>query len=631
MILSSRICPACGTTNPQQAAFCFGCGKPLPTSLSASSPMQPAPQSMIKARYRIVSQLGKGGFGAVYKAEDSQLGNRLVAIKEMSQQSGLSLQESQEAIEAFKGEALMLADLMHPNLPRIYDHFMDAGHWYLVMDFIEGETLEEHLNKAPGGYLPLKEALDIGIQLCSVLSYLHTRHPPIIFRDLKPANVMLSADEHVYLIDFGIARHFKPGQARDTIAFGSPGYAAPEQYGKMQTTPQSDVYSLGATLHQMLTGDDPSVTPFRFASLHLHGQPAPAAFATLVERLIEMDENRRPTSMAVVKEDLQHIATALENGTLSLLPASPPLAPGPPLGTVFCTYHGTYENIRSVTWSPDDLYIVSAGNGSAVDIWHADSGEGLLTYRGHSQHVRSVAWSPDGTRIASASEDRTVQVWEMRTGKLLLTYHHEHYVDGVAWSPDSQRIVSASIDKTARVWDATTGNTFVVYRGHSDVIYSVAWSSDGMRIATGGYDTTVQVWNAISGRRDMIYRGHNTPVQTISWSPDSAWLASASTETSVQVWNVRTGEQLLTYYGHQGEVKATAWSPVDLLTLSLKENYRIASCSADKTVHIWHALTGDTIFTFHGHNSSVTTAAWSHDASHLASGANNTVLVWQAK
>src|SRR6266704_2200175 len=168
----------------------------------------------------------------------------------------MSPQEIIEATENFKREALLLAGLTHPNLPSIYDHFSEAGRWYLVMDFIEGETLEERLNKEPEGRLSVEEAQRIGIQLCTVLGYLHGRQPPIIFRDLKPANIMMTPDGHLYLIDFGIARHFKPGQAKDTIAFGSPGYAAPEQYGKAQTTARSDIYSLGANLHQLLTGID---------------------------------------------------------------------------------------------------------------------------------------------------------------------------------------------------------------------------------------------------------------------------------------------------------------------------------------------------------------------------------------
>jgi tetratricopeptide (TPR) repeat protein len=266
------------------------------------------PNHLLNQRYRILSQLGKGGFGAIYKAEDAQLGNRLLAVKEMSQ-SGLSPQEIIETTENFKREALLLASLKHPNLPSIYDHFSEAGRWYLVMDFIEGETLEEHLNKEPEGHLSVEETQRIGIQLCTVLGYLHGRQPPIIFRDLKPANIMMTPDGHLYLIDFGIARHFKPGQTKDTIAFGSPGYAAPEQYGKAQTTARSDIYSLGATLHQMLTGIDPSQTPFQFTSLQQQGQPAPPSLESLIMQMLEMNESKRPDSMITVKQQLQSIDT----------------------------------------------------------------------------------------------------------------------------------------------------------------------------------------------------------------------------------------------------------------------------------------------------------------------------------
>src|SRR5258708_20220721 len=132
------------------------------------------------------------------------------------------------------------------------------------MEFNEGETREEHLRKLKDRKLPVEKVLDIGVQLGNVLEYLHMRQPAIIFRDLKPTNVMLTVYGHVYLIDFGIALHFKPGQAKDTTALGSTGYAAPEQYGKAQTTPRADIYALGATLHQLLTGEDPADTPFQF-------------------------------------------------------------------------------------------------------------------------------------------------------------------------------------------------------------------------------------------------------------------------------------------------------------------------------------------------------------------------------
>src|SRR5437660_4956694 len=313
MALSSTVfCDTCGAANRAQAAFCAACGRPLHNAamgtISRTLTGLLTQQHILKQRYRILSQIGKGGFGAVYKAADTQFGNRLLAIKEMSQ-SNLNSRELVEATQSFKHEAFLLAGLTHPNLPRIYEQFSEAGRWYLVMDYIEGETLEEYAAKVPLGYLPFNEALAIGIQLCTVLDYLHTRFPPIIFRDLKPANVMRTPNGHLYLIDFGIARHFKPGQTADTIALGSPGYAAREQYSKAQaqTTPRSDIYSLGATLHQLLTGDDPSLMPFQFAPLQR--QPVSAGLETPIMQMVELDARDRPSSMSYIKQELQRFAT----------------------------------------------------------------------------------------------------------------------------------------------------------------------------------------------------------------------------------------------------------------------------------------------------------------------------------
>ena len=306
MMTSSRLCNACGTHNPSQAAFCMTCGglmeADMPIPSNATGLIQQ--DQLLKQRYRILAQIGRGGFAAVYKAEDLHFYHRQVAVKEMSQ-SGLSPKERAEAVDAFTREAQMLANLQHPNLPRIYDHFTEGGRWYLVMDFIEGETLETALMQQPDQRLSLKETLDIGLQLCSVLHYLHTRYPPIIFRDLKPSNIMCTPTKHLYLIDFGIARHFKPGQTKDTIPFGSPGYAAPEQYGKAQTTPQSDIYSLGILLHHLLSGEDPSEKPFLLVPLRLAGSEALAGLENLIERMTQLDAAHRSASIAEVQAELQ--------------------------------------------------------------------------------------------------------------------------------------------------------------------------------------------------------------------------------------------------------------------------------------------------------------------------------------
>ena len=298
-------CSSCGKENQVHARFCNWCGATMTSgSLTGRLPSQTL---LNRGRYLITKLLGQGRMGAVYRAVDTQAQQRVVAVKEMSQ-SGLSRQELQEAITSFTHEASLLAHLSHPSLPRIYQQFEENGRRYLVMDFIEGITLEEHRStyQRQGKRIPLLSLLDIAIQLCSVLDYLHMQRPPIIFRDLKPDNIMLTPKGQAYLIDFGIARLFKPDQAKDTIALGSPGYASPEQYHKA-TSPRSDIYSLGAVLHQLLTGDDPSQTPFQFKPFSVNLPP----LENLVMSMVQMDELDRPTSMKHVRSILQPLAQKL--------------------------------------------------------------------------------------------------------------------------------------------------------------------------------------------------------------------------------------------------------------------------------------------------------------------------------
>src|SRR5437660_2182275 len=279
--------------------------------------------TLFRNRYFILSKVGEGGYGSVYKARDTQNKDRLVAIKELSL-LGLYPKAMIEATTSFQREISVLSQLDHPNLPRVYEHFQNPGYWYLVMDFIAGETLEDYKSKPPHKRLLLSIVLDIVLQLCIVLDYLHSQQPPIVFRDLKPANIMRTPTGQIYLIDFGIARYFKPGQAKDTVALGSLGYAAPEQYGTAQTTPRADIYSLGAVLHQLLTTRDPSEAPFRFIPLRpkspqSHSDPGSLStsmvdvLANKLEKLIasmlDMDVNKRPPDVAYVKQELHVINT----------------------------------------------------------------------------------------------------------------------------------------------------------------------------------------------------------------------------------------------------------------------------------------------------------------------------------
>ncbi len=202
--------------------------------------------SLLHKRYRIVEILGQGGMGSVYRAVDENLGVD-VAVKE-------NLFTTDEYARQFRLEAVILANLRHTNLPRVTDHFVisDQGQ-YLIMDYIDGEDLRQRMERV--GTISDEEAILVGAAMADALQYLHTRKPVIIHRDIKPGNVRISKDGHIYLVDFGLAKLVKGSQATTTGARAmTPGYSPPEQYGTARTDPRTDIYSLGATLYAALTG-----------------------------------------------------------------------------------------------------------------------------------------------------------------------------------------------------------------------------------------------------------------------------------------------------------------------------------------------------------------------------------------
>ena len=311
---SALFCDECGAALPAQATSCavcrqyFGASSPSvqaarvslhPTMAASAGALRPG--TLFAQRYRILDQVGEGGFGVIYKAEDLDQRHRFVAIKQINL-SRLSPQQMIEATDSFNREVGYLSQLKHNDIPRIHDYFTNPEHWYVVMDYIAGETLEDQLEKARSGRFPTQKVLDIGIALCDVLGYLHAQRPPIVFRDVKPANIMLTKTGRIYLIDFGIARHYTPDQTRDTAPLGSLGYAAPEQYGKAQTTAQTDIYGLGTTLQTLLTGKEPLEILAEGAS---RDRPIPKKLQALLTSMLERDASKRPQSMDEVKQSLQ--------------------------------------------------------------------------------------------------------------------------------------------------------------------------------------------------------------------------------------------------------------------------------------------------------------------------------------
>jgi serine/threonine-protein kinase len=302
---------------------------------------------VLNGRYEIVRRIGGGGMGAVYLAKDRNLGDAPRAVKEMVE-AHLDPMQHEKAIGDFKRESLLLTSLEHPSIPTIYDYFYDDGlsRFYLVMKYISGGDLASRMRSAPAGRIDEKTVADWGMQAADVLEYLHSRPKPIIYRDLKPANLMVDGNtSRLMLIDFGIAR-WVTRQEKGVTAVGTMGYAPPELFsGRVE--PRSDVYSLGATLFHLLTGADPQDNPlliFDFSKNPRPRQISPGISSEMEQILMRAVEYRpedRFTSAGEMRDALAVHLERLMSGQVSYG------MPAPQLGgetvqvqTVYCGFCG---------------------------------------------------------------------------------------------------------------------------------------------------------------------------------------------------------------------------------------------------------------------------------------------------
>lgn len=255
--------------------------------------------TVIDGKYEILREIGRGGMSVVYLAMDTHL-NKQWAVKEIRKKGGGKKDEI--VVNSLLAEANMMKRLDHPALPRIVDIIDNGVTIYVVMDYIEGESLDKILNE----YGVQSEELVIGWakQLCDALSYLHAQKPPIIYRDMKPANVMLKPEGNIKIIDFGIAREYKELSLADTTVLGTKGYAPPEQYSG-QTDARSDIFALGMTMHHLLTGVDPrngeAYVPVRQWNPELS-----EGIEIIIDKCVEPAAENRYQTCADLLYDLEH-------------------------------------------------------------------------------------------------------------------------------------------------------------------------------------------------------------------------------------------------------------------------------------------------------------------------------------
>lgn len=342
-------CPNCGSQTGIGDPFCGECGgrqeavplvstplvaAPKPAGVVHNAPMnfQLAPGTILADRYQILQRVGGGGMGSVYKAADRNLAQRVVAVKEMIEMFADPTARA-KAIEDFKRESELLARLEHPSIPTIYDYFFDLtrGRYYLVMKFIDGGDLATY-QRGVGGIVDETTVTRWALQICDVLDYVHSQKPPLIYRDLKPANLMVDArTQRIMLVDFGIARFVAPTQ-KGVTAVGTMGYAPPELFAG-NVGPASDLYSLGATMFHLVTGKDPQDNPLLIFDFSKNPKPRDlnptisVRMEQIICRAVEHEASRRfPSARAFSLEleaHLNDLKSDVSNGDLSSTKAIP--------------------------------------------------------------------------------------------------------------------------------------------------------------------------------------------------------------------------------------------------------------------------------------------------------------------
>ena len=395
---------------------------PSPKPGQSQPDLQLQPGITLANRYLIQGVVGVGGMGAVYRARDLHFPNvvKRVAVKEMvNTVRDPAIRETM--LKNFEREANLLATLEHPAIPKIYDYFTFNERSYLILEFVEGKDLEAILSETQG-FFTEAQVISWAIELCDVLSFLHSHTPePIIFRDMKPSNVMIDQRGHVMLVDFGIAKTFQTGQKGTMI--GTEGYSPPEQY-KGEAGPLADIYALGATLHHLLTRRDPRMeAPFSFSERPVR-QINPAVsieLETVINTAVQYNPQNRFPSTSAMKEAL--VNSARKTGLLSKIRTQTEALSYSSNSSNQVWRFETEDEIRGAPFLHDDVVYVGSYDHNLYAV-QADNGEFLWKYPCDGGIVTRPVVFEGG--IFFGSEDRRLHVVSQRSGKIIWSY----YTDG---------------------------------------------------------------------------------------------------------------------------------------------------------------------------------------------------------
>ncbi|TAK11446.1 MAG: serine/threonine-protein kinase [Anaerolineae bacterium] len=564
-------------------------------------------------RYEIMEVLGQGGMGAVYQARDISLGV-LVAVKENL------VGDDEDYTRQFKREASILANMRHPNLPRVTDHFTIEGQGqYLVMDFVEGEDLRERLQRV--GKMPEKEVVLIGIAICDALNYLHTQDPPVLHRDIKPGNIKITPSGHVHVVDFGLAKVGEVSQQTTTGARGlTPGYSPPEQYGSARTDQRTDIYALGATLYAMLSGKPPedglsiAINQTTLTKITDHNPNTSKQLAIVIERALETKPENRFQSAQEFKDALLNASDTISR---QVALGAVTIAPPPPGSFKQSTLSDTLSRINpSTTPGPGGLNLPwYAWAGGGIVLMAVIFGIVMMSNRGDSGGADEAptptvaATATDGgavveeptpteeiveetvPQIAFASDrSGSNQIWLMDIGGSDEDAVQITDMPGGAcqpnWSPDGTTLAFISpCDRNREEYSDST--IFTIKADGSELTplptragdRDPAYSPDGTQIAfTGTRSGLTQIYILDLATGEVTnFSNTSTRTEQPTWSPDGAYIIYVLAGNQLWYREVATGVSGRVSTSDDRDNGQPRFSPAGDRILFLQQSVRTAS------------------------------------------------------
>ncbi|MEM9825227.1 MAG: serine/threonine-protein kinase [Planctomycetota bacterium] len=614
--------------------------------------------------FQIARVIGRGGMGIVLEAFDTHL-QRAVAIKVLNPQ----YQSNDIAKQRFCREGRAAAAISHEHVVPMYQ-VAKAGEGevaYLVMQLIEGDTLENRLSS--GDPLPPNDVARIAMQAAAGLSAAHKRD--MVHRDIKPANIMIEAETNrVKLTDFGLARTTDDVKLTKTgMVTGTPLYMSPEQTLGETADERSDLFSLGAVMYEMATGMAPFQAPSAIGVMqnimnlapeppHKVNAAIPRPLSDLTLSLLAKKPADRPESAAEVATALASIVN--EYGPISPLQvpavaasevkklsgnhrrmqkqttiasllvgvfgiaaavAALVLWPTQDTGDAFpsIVLPGNPGTVWSVDFAPDGKTLAAAVEDGSVRIWDVANAKLQKSFSAHKGIVWKVAYHPVRPLVLTAGDDGVIRLWRRDTFELEREWNVGQAVRGVVFSPDGKTIAAGDRLGNVYIYNLDTGDR-VATRTLPGSILALDYSADGKWLAAGGSDKTVHVLEAETLLERQSLSGHDGPIYAIEFSPKAGQLASVGWNKNVRVWNIDTGQQIANIEGSEGDVWGVSFCGAAT---------HLVTGEQMGAARVWDLSTGQPVATLRGHSSAVHNISLDPTAYRIAtSSRDGTIRVW---